>query len=194
MALYDSTGRKVMAMRWDAIADIPDRVNEIAALIDPNALRYVGWNDTSNELELLEFDAADIPYDNTISGLTATNVKAAIDELAAGTSNAVFAGRVSSSGTTGTSDLPAGWTSNRPAQGRYNVVHSLGLGSYQHLSVVCTGIHDNGFDTGYPRLVQIQPTNSSGNAFQVGQTTDFAGIDFVNDEWFFLAKINSGEP
>ena len=191
MALYDSTGREVMAMRWDAIADKPDRINEIAALVDPNELRYVGWNDISNELELLLFLAADIAYDNSGSGLVATEVQAAIDELAAASgASSVFAGWVSTAGTTGTSQLPAGWTVTRPALGRYTVTHGLGLGGYEDLSVTCTGIHDNGFDTGYPRLVQIQPSGSSGNAFQIGMTTDFAGIDFVNDEWFFLAKQN----
>ncbi len=192
MALYDSTGREVMAMRWDAIADKPDRINEIAALIDPNALRYVGWNDASNELELLAFAAEDIPYDNTTSGLAASDVQAAIDEISMGTTSAVFAGRVSLLGTTVTSDLPSGWTCNRPALGRYNVTHGLGNPGYEELSVTAMGIHDGVFDTGYPRLVQIQPAGSNGNAFQVGITTDFAGIDFVNTEWFFLAKLNSG--
>lgn len=190
MALYDSTGREVMAMRWDAIADKPDRINEIAALIDPNELRYVGWNDISNELELLLFDAADIPYDNSGSGLTATDVQAAIDEVVSGGSGGVFAGQVSIAGTTGTSNLPAGWTVTRPALGRYTVTHSLGLGDYEDLSVTAMGIHDGPFDTGYPRLIQIQPSGSNGNAFQVGITTDFAGIDFINTEWFFLAMEN----
>ncbi len=126
-------------MRWDAIADIPDRVLEIAALLDPNALRYVGWNDTSNELELLQFDAADIPYDNTTSGLTATEVQAAIDELAAGAgAGTVFSGFVSITGTTVTSDLPSGWTVSRPAAGRYVIVHSLSLAATTDLHITAT--------------------------------------------------------
>ncbi len=192
MALYDSTGREVMAMRWDAIADKPDRINEIAALVDPNALRYVGWNDISNELELLAFAAEDIPYDNSGSGLAATDVQAAIDEIVGGPSGQTFPGRVSSAGTTGTSDLPAGWTVTRPSLGEYTVTHSLAVGSYQHLSVVAMGSHVGTFDTGFPRLCQLNPGSSTANAFRVTITTDFAGIDRVNSEWFFIAQRNSG--
>jgi chaperonin cofactor prefoldin len=81
--VYDSSGRRIIAALWDEISQIPDRVNEIAVLTDPNKLQYVGWNDVANELQLLDFDAADIPYDNSGSGLVATDVQAAIDELAA---------------------------------------------------------------------------------------------------------------
>lgn len=183
-----------MAMRWDAIADKPDRINEIAALVDPNELRYVGWNDISNELELLLFLAADIPYDNSGSGLAATDVQAAIDEIAGGPSGNTFPGRVSSAGTTGTSDLPAGWTVTRPSLGEYTVTHSLAVGDYTHLTVVAMGSHVGTFDTGFPRLCQLNPGSSTANAFRVTITTDFAGIDRINSEWFFIAQRNSGAP
>jgi hypothetical protein len=193
MALYDSTGREVMAMRWDAIADKPDRINEIAALVDPNELRYVGWNDISNELELLLFLAADIPYDNSGSGLAATDVQAAIDEVVSGPSGNVFPGRVSATGTTGTSDLPAGWTVTRPALGTYTVTHSLGVGNFEHLSVVCTAIHTAFVaNTGWPTLCQVNSASSTANAFQIIVSTDFAGVDRVSRGFFFLAQENSG--
>jgi len=180
-------------MRWDAIADIPDRVNEIAALIDPNALRYVGWNDASNELELLAFAAVDIPYDNGASGLAATDVQAAIDEVVSGPSGATFPGRVSATGTTGTSDLPAGWTVTRPALGTYTVTHSLSVGSFEHLSVVSTAIHTAFVaNTGWPTLTQVNSASSTANSFQIIVSTDFAGVDRVNRGFFFIAQENSG--
>jgi hypothetical protein len=104
----------------------------------------------------------------------------------------VFAGHVSLLGTTVTSILPAGWTVVRSSLGNYEVTHSLGLTDYENLSVVCMGI-SGAFvaNTGYPRLVQLDNTNSDGNTFRVVITTDFAGIDEINSEWFFHASIIS---
>ncbi len=137
--VYDRNGRRIIAALWDEISQIPDRVNEIAVLTDPNALRYVGWNDVANELQLLTFDAADIPYDNSGSGLAATEVQAAIDEIATGSGvGTIFSGHVSLAGTTVSSDLPSGWTVSRPAAGRYVVVHSLGLATDTDLHITAT--------------------------------------------------------
>ena len=139
--VYDEAGRRKVAALWDAIAGRPDRINEIAALVDPNALRYVGWDDTLNQLDFFEFDSADIPYDNTTSGLTATDVQAAIDELAGTLAPNVFHGWVSATGTTGTSALPAGWTVTRPAAGRYIITHGLTLSVSTDLRVVAMNEH-----------------------------------------------------
>ena len=179
MALYDSTGREVMAMRWDAIADKPDRINEIAALIDPNELRYVGWNDTSNELELLLFAAVDIPYDNSGSGLTATDVQAAIDEVAAGAgAGTLFHGHVNQAGTTVGSDLPSGWTVAHPGTGRYTVTHSLGLAGQDDLHICATQEDDVNFG----HFIYVLPST---NSFEL----NFRNVSNIaqDNAWFFVA-------
>lgn len=126
--LYDSTGRRKEALveiDWTEITGIPARVTELAALGDPGGLRYVGWDDSANELAFFAFDAADIPYDNGTSGLTATDVQAAIDELAAMIADAgVFFGYVGSDGSTG-NVLPAGWSAVRNSVGNYTVTHNV---------------------------------------------------------------------
>jgi hypothetical protein len=131
--LYDSTGRRKEALveiDWTEITGIPARVLEIASLVDPNALRYVGWDDIANQLKLLTFDADFIPYNNAVSGLTATTVQDAIDELAASISaSAVFFGHVGSDGSTGNS-LPAGWSASRLSLGVYLITHNLGDADY----------------------------------------------------------------
>lgn len=107
-----------------------------------------------------------------------------------GATGLVFGGHVSELGTTGTSILPAGWTVTRPATGTYTVTHSLGLTGYENLSVVVTAI--NGAfvaNTAFPILGQINNVSSSGNAFQVIFTTDFAAVDLDSTEWFFHATI-----
>lgn len=169
-----------MAMRWDAIADIPDRVNEIAALVDPNALRYVGWNDISNELELLAFDAADIPYDNTTSGLTATEVQAAIDEIAGVTAPTTYWGWVNTAGdqtTVPISRLPAGWTVNRSSTGVYTVTHGLGLADVRDLAIVVTVFTNDA--SSYEWKIR----STSANSFTVNIW--IAGM--ANGSWFFNA-------
>lgn len=40
---------------------------------------------------VVQIDAIDVPYDNTVSGLTATDVQGAIDEIAASTNGSVVA-------------------------------------------------------------------------------------------------------
>ncbi len=86
--------------------------------------------------------------------------------------------------------VPAGWSIVRISLGEYDVTHNLGLTDYEFLSVTAMGIHDGVFNTGYPRLIQMDPTLSDGNGFHVVITTDFAGIDRVDSEWMFLAQIN----
>lgn len=181
MARYDSTGRPMMAMIWEAIANIPDRVNEIAALIDPNELQYVGWDDTANELQLMAFDAADIPYDNTVSGLVAAQVQDAIDELAAGVAPTVFFGWVSSTGTTATSRLPAGWTVARAATGRYTVTHGLGLTNVNGLSMVGTPVQ-----TVFSLACQAGTLGL--NSFEMRLMQENEAL--TNNQWFFVAGIN----
>lgn len=174
-----------MAMRWDAIADIPVRVLEIAALVDPNALRYVGWNDASNQLELLTFDAADIPYDNTISGLVATNVKTAIDELAAGAVpglDTVYAGFADAF--TAAEQLPAGWTAARVGGGLITVTHSLGLATNKDLSITAIALSNGSNDS------RIQASSIGINSFQIqSYNTSTGGAADV--DVFFIAKRNT---
>ena len=67
---YDSTGRPMMAMIWEAIANIPDRVQEVAALVDPNELRFKrggcfdvgvrcgGWGNVILEASVMDREAA----------------------------------------------------------------------------------------------------------------------------------------
>ena len=59
-----------------SISDIDD-VN-ISSPADGNVLAY---DSTSNKWANKDIDAADIPFDNTASGMTATDVQAAIDEV-----------------------------------------------------------------------------------------------------------------
>lgn len=182
---YDSTGRPMMAMIWEAIANIPDRVNEIAALVDPDELRYVGWNDTTNQLELLEFDSADIPYDNSTSGLSATDVQAAIDELEAAiptTSPVVhYDGWVNAAGTTAGSILPSGWTVAKPAAGRYTLTHGLGLSDYRNLRVFALSEHTSEY-------MACEYVNAAPNFFQI-QIGRGAGVA-VDREFFFYARLH----
>lgn len=49
---YDSSGRQQVSAPWDGITDMPEIIDEIAALADPGAgLWVVGWNDTSGAAE-----------------------------------------------------------------------------------------------------------------------------------------------
>jgi hypothetical protein len=179
--IYDAAGRLKIAALWAAISGVPARVKEIEVLVDPNALQYVGWNDVTNQLELLTFDALDIPYDNSGSGLAATDVQAAIDEAVAAASPNLFAGWVSSTGTTGTSRLPAGWTVTRPFTGIYTVTHSLALSNTNGLSVAASIIA-----TGGQANIQVRDTLTV-NSFQT--ETIFADVA-LNRGWFFVAVIN----
>ncbi len=181
MRLYDAAGRLKIAALWAALSGTPDRVKEIEVLVDPNALRYVGWNDVTNQLELLQFAAEDIPYDNTASGLTAVDVQAAIDEAVAAATPNVFAGFVSSLGTTGTSNLPAGWTVTRPAAGRYVVVHNLALSGINGLSPVGTPQR-----TTFSIACQLGATTANQFEMRLMQENE----TLTSTQWFFVAVIN----
>lgn len=180
MRIYDAAGRLKISALWAAISGVPDRVKEIEALVDPNELQYVGWNDVSNQLELFAFDAADIPYDNTSSGLTATDVQAAIDEAVAAVVPGTFAGFVSSAGTTGTSTLPSGWTVSRPFTGRYTVVHGLALSSNVGLSPV-------GTPTQPTFSLACQIGTLSVNSFEMRLMQENEVL--TNNGWFFVAVL-----
>lgn len=63
---------------WELIANVPANVRALAALATDGWIRRDGAAITSRELA-----AVDSSYDNTTSGLAATDVQAAIDEVAA---------------------------------------------------------------------------------------------------------------
>lgn len=187
--VYDNQGRKkqsLIVIDWANIVNIPARVTEVAVLTDPaSEFYYVGWDDVANQLKLRIFDPLKIPYDHTTSGLTATNVKAAIDELAALvaalTANNVYPGYVGSDGTTG-NRLPVGWSATRTGAGAYEVTHSLGLADLTRLAVApgCIGSSGN-------KAIQLQ-TSGTGNKFVIA-TID-SGTGTPTDEAFsFLAKL-----
>src|SRR5262245_25490065 len=105
---------------WSQITSIPARVLELAALGDPGGLRWVIWNDSLNELDYLEALAEFVSYDNSVSGLTATTVQEAIDELA---TQQVYFGYVPSNGIG--EIVPAGWSAVRNSVGNYTVTHNI---------------------------------------------------------------------
>lgn len=178
---YDQTGRRTLAMIWEAIANIPDRVMEIVALDDPGELRYVGWNPTSEQLELLEFSAADIPYDNSSSGLTAENVQEALDEVGTSSSDIIeFDAWINEAGTTGGSILPSGWTVSRPATGRYTLTHGFELEDYRRLHVFAFSQHTDEF-------MACEYINAAPNFFQI-QIGRGAGVA-ANREFFLYARL-----
>lgn len=187
--VYDAQGRKkqsLIVIDWVNVINKPARIDEIAVLTDPASQNYyVGWDDTANQLKLRLFDPLRIPYNNGVSGLTATNVQAAIDELAALvaalTANNVFPGYVGADGTTG-NRLPAGWSASKTAAGTYDVTHSLGLADLTRLAVglACVGTAGN-------KVAQTRSTGT-GNKFVV-ETVD-SGTGTLTDEAFtFLAKL-----
>lgn len=187
--VYDNQGRKkqsLIVIDWANITNIPARVTEVAAITDPNSeFYYIGWNDVANQLQLRIFDPLKIPYNPAISGLTSTNVKAAIDELAALvaaiTAGNVYPGYVGSDGTTG-NRLPVGWSATRTGAGTYEVTHSLGLANLTRLAVspVCIGTAGN-------KSAQ-QRSSGTGNKFVI-ETVD-SGTGTLTDEAFsFLAKL-----
>ena len=186
--VYDRNGRRIIAALWDEISQKPDRINEIAVLTDPNKLQYVGWNDVANELQLLDFDAVDIPYDNSGSGLVATNVQDAIDELAAASGvGTVFSGFVSLAGTTGTSDLPTGWTVSRPGAGRYVVVHSLSLATDTDLHITATC---DILAFPFARIANVFDSALTVNSFEIRtlQDDNGGGGGALSTPFFFVAR------
>ena len=181
--VYDRNGRRIIAALWDEISQIPDRVNEIAVLTDPNKLQYVGWNDVANELQLLDFDAVDIPYDNSGSGLVATNVQDAIDEIAAASGlSTVFAGYCDAF--TAAEQLPAGWTAARVGGGLITVTHSLGLSTNKDLSITAIALSNGSNDS------RIQLSTIGVNSFQIqSYNTSTGGAADV--DVFFIATRNA---
>ncbi len=175
MRIYDAAGRLKISALWAAISGVPTRVKEIEVLVDPNERQYVGWNDVSNQLELFAFDALDIPYDNTSSGLTATNVQDAIDEIEAAATPTTFFGYVDDFASA--NQLPAGWTVTRTAVGTYTVTHSLGLSDIRDLSFVALAENSRAewFSNGL---------NSIRVRIQVTPDTD------VDRNWMFIAGLN----
>jgi len=111
-------------------------------------------------------------------------------DISGGGAGLVFAGYVPSNGVG--EIVPSGWSATRVSLGQYDVDHNLGLTDYENLSVTITAISGAFFaGTGFPRLAQIDNTNSDGNTFRVVITTDFAGIDLVDAEFFFHAQAIS---
>jgi hypothetical protein len=187
--IYDANGlekQAVISVAWGDIIGIPARVQELSVLVDPNSeFYYVGWDDVANELRMRIFDPLNIPYDNGASGLSATNVQDAIDELAALVaalvSGNVYPGYVGSDGTTG-NRLPVGWSATRTGAGTYEVTHSLGLTDLTRLAVSpgCIGSAGN-------KAIQ-QRSSGTGNKFVI-ETVD-SGTGTLTDEAFsFTAKL-----
>ncbi len=178
--VYDPSGRRIIAALWDEISQKPDRINEIAVLTDPNKLQYVGWNDVANELQLLDFDAVDIPYDNSGSGLAATNVQDAIDEIASASGlSTVFAGFVDAF--TAAEQLPAGWTAVRSGAGLLTITHGLGLANVLDLSIVAIARSGGSNDS------RVNTILANSFAIQSYNTTTGGAVDV---DIFFLAKRN----
>jgi len=119
------------------------------------------------------------------AGLAITGTE--LDTTGAGTGS-VFAGYCPANAVG--ERVPSGWSIARISLGEYDVTHNLGLTDYENLSVTAMGVHDGTFDTGYPRLCQMDPSLSDGNGFHIVITTDFAGIDRIDSEWMFLASVN----
>lgn len=175
---------KGLLVDWSQITGIPARVNEIAALGDPGARRFVVWDDAGNQLDYLDLNAAEVPYDNSGSGLTATDVQAAIDEVyAALTASGVFAGFIDAS-SLGSSQLPAGWSVANPATGRFAVTHNLGLTNVFDLSIAPSARLSAGSTDDRYALI----TNEGTNSFEI--LVNDVGAGPVNDDSYFLAKLN----
>lgn len=170
---------------WSQITSIPQRVVELAALGDPGGLRLVIWNDTLNELDYLEALAEFLFYDNATTGLAATDVQAAIDEIyALITTSGSFPGFIDASAL-GSSSLPAGWSVANPAGGRFTVTHNLGLASVTQLSVVPSArLSAGGTDDRYALI-----SNETLNSFDILIVDTGAGA--VNDDSYFMAQLNS---
>lgn len=89
MKEYDSSGRQKLATDWDAIANIPDRVLELAAAAAPGSgdwvVQYDGDTNTFffTSSSVFSIDAADVTYTSTGSQWTATDVQVALHDLEA---------------------------------------------------------------------------------------------------------------
>lgn len=173
--------RKALAASWSTMTGIPVNVVDLGALVDPAANRLVVWNDTSNHIEYL--DPALLPYDHTISGLTATLIKTAIDELKASIgAGSIFRGYVGADGTTG-NRLPAGWSAVRTGgagSGAYEVTHNLGLADLTRLAFSPIIVASSGNKHIY------QTTGSTGNKVVLNCVD--AGTGAASDQAFsFMA-------
>jgi hypothetical protein len=168
--------RKALAATWSTLTGIPSMVLDVAALVDPGALKFLIWNDTSNHIEFYSPTAPDISYDHTISGLVATNVKTAIDELKASIGvGSVYRGYVGSDGTTG-NRLPVGWSALRTGAGAYEVTHNLGLANLTFLAVGLSCVGTAGNKTAQQR------SSGTGNKFVI-EAVD-SGTGALTDEAF----------
>src|SRR5262245_10853352 len=124
MAKYDESGRTVLSTLWDAIQNIPEIIDALANLTLPASDdAWLYWDAGLQQFVFLEALAENVAYDNSASGLAATTVQEAIDELA---SDLAWGGRVAANGTA--IGLPSGWSSSL-AGSTYTVTHNLGFGS-----------------------------------------------------------------
>lgn len=102
-----STGTSGRASAWFRIRATPASTSLVNDMLDVSAGSIASGDvlyfDGSSFVPLT-LEAGNIPYDNTISGLTASNVKAAIDELASGSGG----GGSSSTGAFGTIFIDSG--------------------------------------------------------------------------------------
>lgn len=179
MRIYNSSGRRVISSLWNGLVNVPANIQELAALADPDALRYVGWNDSNDRLELLTFAASDIPYDPSTSGLSATDVQAAIDEVAAAGSGAVYAGYVASTGIS--YSVPSGWSVSKTATGTYVVTHNLGLSVTTDLSIVGTPVN-----SAFSVVCQLSTTGLNSFTMLLMEENE----TLRNVTWHFLASLN----
>ena len=105
-------------------------------------------------------DASDIPYSNTASGLTATNVQGAIDEIVP-TIKAVGILQIDSSGTT---VFNQGMTCTRSATGTYDFTFSSTLSNTNY--GVFVSFDDDGTNVQDYTAV-VTPANKSTSGFRV---------------------------
>lgn len=185
MARFDSTGREISATSWDAIQDIPEIVDELANLPDPGFDGWFWWDDSIDEIVIIEPDADHVNYDNSSSGYSATNVQDAIDEIA--TLQTTFAGYVK--GSLGASvvgyfnPVASAWTVSQTTNpGLFRVTHNEGLTNpEQEMSVTATArISAGGTNDRYANV-----TNETANYFEV--TVVDGGSGNVNEDFYFHA-------
>lgn len=183
MSKYDSTGRPVISADWDALSNIPELVDQIASLPDPGFDAFLVWDNAIDEIAALERLAENIPYDNGSSGLTATDVQAAIDEVAAGTIPyaGYIKGSLGASVTSVFNSIASTWTVAQQATGRFRITHSLGLSAVTDLAVTASArLSAGATDDRYCTV-----TNENANYFEV--LVNDVGSGQVNDDFYFHA-------
>lgn len=179
---HSPAGRVQITASWLALEDIPELLEQLGELADPGSDAWLAWDDSIDEFVFLEQTAENVAYDNGASGLAATDVQEAIDEIA---TTLVYAGYCT--GASGASvaivvnEAATGWTVSQQATGRFRVTHGLALSNAKYLSVVpAVSLNAGGTDDRYCNV-----TNENTNYFEVSVTDNGTGA--VNDNFYFHA-------